>query len=62
MLMICLCFYRQKNERAEAITEFEKRAKEKAFLPLGTWCAERVITENDIDQIAKEMKEGVNNA
>ena len=44
--------------RAEAITEFKKRAKEKAFLPLGTWCAERVVTENDIDQIAKEMKGG----
>lgn len=48
-----------RRAKAEAITEFEKKAKEKAFLPLGTWCAERVITENDIDQIAKEMKEGV---
>lgn len=48
-----------KKARAEAITEFEERLKAKAFLPLGTWCAERVITENDVDQIAKEMKEGV---
>jgi len=50
------------DARAEAITEFEQKLKAKAFLPLGTWCAEKVITESDIDQIAKEMKEGVNNA
>lgn len=46
----------------QAYDEFAERLKAIAFLPLGTWCTKRVITENDIDQIAKEMKEGVNNA
>lgn len=45
-----------RRARAEAITEFEDRLKAKAFLPLGTWCTERVVAENDIDQIAKELK------
>ena len=45
--------------RAEAITEFAERLKEKVeYIP---WCEYRPV-QNAIDDLAKEMKEGVNNA
>ena len=44
--------------RAEAIKEFAERLKIEAFLPLGTWCSERVVTEAKIDNLVKEMTGG----
>jgi hypothetical protein len=51
---------RVKQARAEAITEFMERAKEKAFHDMND--GEAIVCCCDLDQIAKEMKEGVNNA
>jgi hypothetical protein len=49
-----------KKARAEAITEFAERLKLRLLLILSD--ALSVVSAYDIDQIAKEMKEGVNNA
>ena len=48
------------NEGERAIKEFAERLKKKAFKPLGTWFNEKVVTENCIDNLVKEM-EGDNN-
>ena len=47
-----------KMVRTEAIKEFAERLKIEAFLPLGTWCSERVVTEAKIDNLVKEMTGG----
>lgn len=52
---------RVKQARAEAITEFEDRLKVHAYY-INFPMVHRVIDEDDIDQIAKEVKEGVTNA
>ena len=43
------------NARAEAIKDFADRLKIEAFLPLGTWFSETVVTESQIDNLVKEM-------
>ena len=43
--------------KTEAIKEFAERLKKKAFKPLGTWFNEKVVTENCIDSLVKEMTE-----
>lgn len=44
-----------KTATIEAIKGFAERLKEKAFKPLGTWFNEKVVTENCIDNLVKEM-------
>ncbi len=41
--------------RAEAIKEFAEKLKDMAFMPLGTLCAEMVVTERCINNLVKEM-------
>ena len=47
--------------RNEAIKELAERLKVHSFLPLGTWMAEKVVTEKHIDSLVKEMTEGADN-
>lgn len=51
----------KKTARAEAITEFVDRLKGKTYFPKPYGMA-RVVDEYEIDQIAKEMKEGKGDA
>ena len=51
-----------KKARAEAITEFAERLKEKQWSAHTTFGMREFVEVIVIDQIAKEMKEGVNNA
>lgn len=41
--------------KSEAIKEFAERLKSKVFTPLGTWFTEKVVTENSINNLVKEM-------
>ena len=47
-----------KQAKAEAIKEFAERLKRDAFLPLGTYFVEEIITAKQIDNLVKEMTEG----
>lgn len=44
-----------KNGYAKGVKEFAERMKKAAFMPLGTWFAEKVVPISGIDYIAKEM-------
>ena len=48
---------REHTIRFVAIKEFAERLKRTAFLPLGTYIAEHIITDSQIDNLVKEMTE-----